>query len=40
VRWREAGATHLAVSTLGEGLAGVDAHIEALGALAAVLLPA
>jgi probable F420-dependent oxidoreductase len=28
--WRDAGATHLAVNTMGSGLSGVDAHLEAL----------
>lgn len=36
--WREAGATHLSVNTMGAGLATVDGHISALsGAAAAVL---
>jgi hypothetical protein len=29
-RWRAAGATHLSVNTMGAGLAGVDAHLDAL----------
>jgi alkanesulfonate monooxygenase SsuD/methylene tetrahydromethanopterin reductase-like flavin-dependent oxidoreductase (luciferase family) len=29
-RWRDARATHVAVNTMGSGLSGVDAHLEAL----------
>ncbi len=29
-QWRHAGATHLSVDTMGAGLAGLDAHLEAL----------
>ncbi len=29
-RWREAGATHLAVNTMGAGLGAVDGHLDAL----------
>jgi probable F420-dependent oxidoreductase len=29
-RWREAGATHLSVDTMGSGLHGLDAHLDAL----------
>jgi hypothetical protein len=29
-RWREAGATHLSVDTMGSGLPGLDAHLDAL----------
>jgi probable F420-dependent oxidoreductase len=29
-RWRDAGATHLSVDTMGFGLSGVDAHLDAL----------
>jgi probable F420-dependent oxidoreductase len=36
-KWREAGATYLGVNTMGSGLSGVDAHLEAL-ALAAEAL--
>jgi len=36
-RWRDAGATHLGVNTMGVGLDGVDSHIEALQRAAAVL---
>jgi probable F420-dependent oxidoreductase len=36
--WREAGATHLSLNTMGAGLATVDDHISALGAAAASLL--
>jgi hypothetical protein len=39
-RWREAGATHVAVNTMGAGLVTVDAHLGALTAAAdAVGLP-
>jgi probable F420-dependent oxidoreductase len=37
-RWREAGASHLSVNTMAAGLDSVDAHIAALGELAALLL--
>jgi probable F420-dependent oxidoreductase len=29
-RWRDAGATHLSVDTMGSGLPGLDAHLDAL----------
>ncbi|MGI8491376.1 MAG: LLM class F420-dependent oxidoreductase [Acidimicrobiales bacterium] len=29
-RWRSAGATHLSVNTMGAGLSGLDAHLDAL----------
>jgi probable F420-dependent oxidoreductase len=29
-RWRQAGATHLSVNTMGTGLGGVDGHLDAL----------
>ena len=29
-RWRKAGATHLAVNTMGAGLGAVDGHLDAL----------
>jgi alkanesulfonate monooxygenase SsuD/methylene tetrahydromethanopterin reductase-like flavin-dependent oxidoreductase (luciferase family) len=29
-RWRDAGATHLSVDTMGSGLHGLDAHLDAL----------
>jgi probable F420-dependent oxidoreductase len=35
--WRAVGATHLTVNTMGAGLADVDAHLEALAAVAARL---
>jgi probable F420-dependent oxidoreductase len=38
-RWREAGATHVAVNTMGAGFGGVDGHLEALTAVAGTLLP-
>ena len=37
-RWREAGASHVSVNTMRAGLDGVDAHIAALTAVAAVVL--
>jgi probable F420-dependent oxidoreductase len=37
-RWREAGASHGSVNTMRAGLDGVDAHIAALTAVAAVVL--
>jgi probable F420-dependent oxidoreductase len=37
-RWRQAGASHLSVNTMGAGLAGVDGHIAALATVAEVLL--
>lgn len=33
-QWRDAGATHVSVSTMGHGLATVDDHLEALAAVA------
>jgi probable F420-dependent oxidoreductase len=36
-RWRAAGATHLAVNTMGAGLGGVDGHLAVLGEVAAAL---
>jgi probable F420-dependent oxidoreductase len=36
-RWRAAGATHLAVNTMGAGLASVDAHLAALEGIAKAL---
>jgi probable F420-dependent oxidoreductase len=36
-RWREAGATHVAVSTMRSGLGGVDGHLTALAAVAEAL---
>ncbi len=36
-RWREAGATHVSVNTMGAGLAGVDGHLAALTEAARVL---
>jgi probable F420-dependent oxidoreductase len=36
-RWREAGATHLSVSTMGAGLGAVDGHLAALTEAAAAL---
>jgi hypothetical protein len=29
-RWLDAGATHLAVNTMGAGLVGLDSHLDAL----------
>ncbi len=36
-RWRQAGASHLSVNTMGAGLATVDDHVTALAAAAAAL---
>ena len=36
-RWREAGATHISVNTMGTGLGSVDEHLEALAAAADAL---
>ncbi|MGH9114950.1 MAG: LLM class F420-dependent oxidoreductase [Acidimicrobiales bacterium] len=36
-RWRDAGATHLSVNTMGAGLGGVDGHLDALGKAAGAL---
>jgi alkanesulfonate monooxygenase SsuD/methylene tetrahydromethanopterin reductase-like flavin-dependent oxidoreductase (luciferase family) len=36
-RWRAAGATHLCVNTMGNGLADVDAHLAALADAASAL---
>jgi probable F420-dependent oxidoreductase len=36
-RWRDAGATHLSVDTMGSGLPGLDAHLEALAEAGAAL---
>lgn len=36
-RWREAGATHLSVNTMGSGCTGVDEHVAALGRAASAL---
>jgi hypothetical protein len=36
-RWREAGATHLSVNTMGAGLKSVDDHLEALSSAAEAL---
>jgi probable F420-dependent oxidoreductase len=36
-RWREAGATHLSVNTMGSGLPGLDAHLDALAKAAEAL---
>jgi probable F420-dependent oxidoreductase len=36
-RWREAGATHLSVNTMGAGLAGLDDHLAALTAASGAL---
>jgi probable F420-dependent oxidoreductase len=38
-RWRDAGATHLAVNTMGAGLGPVDGHLEALATTADALRP-
>ncbi len=36
-RWRDAGATHLSVNTMGAGLGGADGHLAALAQVAAEL---
>jgi probable F420-dependent oxidoreductase len=36
-QWREAGATHLGVNTMGAGLGGVDGHLRALASAAKAL---
>jgi probable F420-dependent oxidoreductase len=36
-RWRDAGATHIAVNTMGAGLGAVGGHLEALAVAAAAL---
>ena len=38
--WREAGASHISVNTMGSGLRTVDDHLAALEAAAEVLKPA
>jgi hypothetical protein len=38
-RWRDAGATHVAINTMNAGLDSVDAHLDALAAAADVLSP-
>jgi hypothetical protein len=36
-RWREAGATHVAINTMNGGLGSVEGHLEALAASAQAL---
>jgi probable F420-dependent oxidoreductase len=36
-RWRDAGASHISINTMGAGLEGVDAHINAISMLASLL---
>jgi probable F420-dependent oxidoreductase len=36
-RWRDAGASHISINTMGAGLHGVDAHINAISMLASLL---
>jgi hypothetical protein len=36
-RWREAGATHLSVDTMGSGRHSLDAHLDALAGASAAL---
>ncbi|MDX6491764.1 MAG: hypothetical protein QOD43_2009 [Gaiellaceae bacterium] len=36
-RWREAGATHVSVDTMGSGLPGLEAHLDALAQVAEAL---
>jgi len=38
-RWRDAGATHVGINTMNAGLESVDAHLQALEAVAKELLP-
>jgi hypothetical protein len=38
--WRDAGASHLSVNTMGSGLRTVDEHLAALEAAAEALKPA
>jgi probable F420-dependent oxidoreductase len=38
-RWRDAGATHVSINTMGAGLATVDDHLEVLAAAAEALPP-
>jgi probable F420-dependent oxidoreductase len=37
--WRDAGASHVSVNTMGTGLAGVDAHLAALATVAGLVKP-
>jgi hypothetical protein len=37
--WRDAGATHLSVNTMGAGLATVDDHLRVLETAAGILKP-
>jgi len=37
-RWQAAGATHVSINTMGVGLVGADAHIEALRRAAEVVV--
>jgi probable F420-dependent oxidoreductase len=36
-RWRDAGASHISINTMGAGLEGVDAHINAISMFASLL---
>ena len=38
-QWQDAGATHLAVNTMGAGLASLDDHLAALAEAAGALRP-
>ncbi len=38
-RWREAGASHLAINTMGAGLGSLDAHLDVLARAAEALAP-
>ena len=38
-RWRQAGASHLSVNTMGSGLQGLDGHLDALSRAGAALQP-
>ena len=35
--WRQAGATHVSINTMGAGLASVDDHLDALASVSAGL---
>jgi hypothetical protein len=36
-RWRDAGASHISVNTMGAGLSSVDEHLDALATVADAL---
>ena len=37
-KWRDAGASHVSLNTMGAGLQGVDAHINAISLFASQLM--